>query len=473
MNRIMHRLHNRWKARGGYREALNIGMPLVVSMASTTVMMFTDRVFLGRYSVDAIAAAFPASIAYFLFYSFFLGTIEYVSVFVAQYTGAGRTDRVGAAMWQGVYFCIPATIILAVLGMVCGDIFALVGHDPALREMETAYFRTVAMGSGFGLVGVALSCFYSGRGITKPVMVVNMIAATVNIPLDYMLINGKWIFPEMGITGAALATVAAYVVTFVLLVKLVFTTDHNKRFNVFSGWRFDRSLFGRFMRFGLPGGIQFFLDMFAISFFGVMVGKFTLVELAASNMAISVDTLAFLPAIGMSIAVSVMVGQAMGSNNLRRAEYALKSVLHLVLLYMGGMGLVFVLAPEFLLGLFRANGMSDAEFAPILALGVVLMRYVALFTLMDALAIVYMGGLKGAGDTRFIMWGIGCSSLGVMVVPLILLYNFTDMNIHGPWLCLLLYVMVLSGLFVWRFRTGVWKRLRVIDSADVVKTGSA
>ncbi len=462
-HQILRRLKNRWKSPGGYREALKIGMPLVISMTSATIMVFTDRVFLGQYSVDAIAAAFPASITYFLFQSLFLGTVEYVSVFIAQYTGAGRHERVGAALWQGLYFCLPAAAIMATLGVWSGELFGLIGHDSAIRDMEIAYFKTASLGSGFGLIAMALSCFYSGRGITKPVMIVNTLAAAVNIPLDYMMINGYWIFPEMGIKGAALATVISYSVNSALFALLVFTTNHNKRYNVFSGWRFDASLFSRFMKFGLPGGIQFFLDMFAISFFGIIVGKFTRYEVAASNMAVSIDTLAFLPAIGMSIAVSVMVGQSMGSGNPRRAEYSLKSVLHLVLLYMGCMGGIFIFLPEPLIELFRAHNMNDAQFAPIMHLASVLLRYVAVFTLMDAVAIVYMGGLKAAGDTPFIMWTMGGSALLVMIIPLSLLYNYTHMGIHGPWICLLSYVMVLGALFWWRFRKGVWKSMRVID----------
>lgn len=453
----------RWNAENGYRDALRIGLPLVVSMASTTIMMFTDRVFLGRYSLEALGAAFPASIIYFLFHSFFMGTIEYVSVFVAQYTGAGRAERVGAALWQGIYFCIPATVILVILGLFAADIFDLVGHDPAIRQLEVDYFKTMSLGGGIGLVGIALSCFYSGRGITKPVMVVNIIAACINIPLDYMMINGVWIFPEMGIRGAAIATVVAFAITFVLFAKLVFTTKNNNRFGVFENWRLDTDLFKRFMRFGLPGGVQFFLDMFAISFFGIMLGKLTATELAASNMAISIDTLAFMPAIGLSIACSVMVGQAMGKKDIAGADYALKSVLHLVLMFMVCMGLIFVIYPDWLLALFRTRGLSDAAFAPVMAVGIVLMRYVACFTLLDGIAIVYMGGLKGAGDTGFIMWAMGCAAIFVMILPMSLIYRFTDMSVHGPWMCLLLYVIVLTTAFVVRFRKGVWKSIAVIE----------
>ena len=101
----------RWYGPGGYRELLAVGLPLVFSMVSHTVMQFTDRIFLGNYSLDAIAASLPAGIAAFLFLSFFMGVVEYVGVFVAQYTGAAAPERVGAALWQGLYFCAGAAVV--------------------------------------------------------------------------------------------------------------------------------------------------------------------------------------------------------------------------------------------------------------------------------------------------------------------------------------------------------------------------
>jgi|GEM_PF-4740995 len=91
----------RWKSRNGYRDVLSVSLPLIVSMGSVTLMQFTDRIFLGRYSLAAIAAALPAGIASFLFVSFFLGAVSFTGVFVAQYAGAGRPQRIGCALWAG------------------------------------------------------------------------------------------------------------------------------------------------------------------------------------------------------------------------------------------------------------------------------------------------------------------------------------------------------------------------------------
>ncbi|WP_018124143.1 MATE family efflux transporter [Desulfovibrio oxyclinae] len=453
----------RWSQPYGYAEALRIGLPLVISMASTTLMIFTDRIFLGRYSVDTLAASFPASIMYFLFYSFFLGTLEYVSVFVAQYVGAERSERVGAAVWQGMYFVIPASLVMSLIGVFCDHIFALAGHAPTVRALETAYFETVAHGSIFGFASIALSCFFSGRGITRPVMVVNMLSAAVNIPLNYALINGYFGFPELGIRGAALATVAAYFVNFAAMALLVFRSRYEERFQIFSQWRFKPRLFRRFMKYGLPGGAQFFLDMLAVSYFGIVVGWFDKAELAASNIAIGIDTLAFLPAIGMSIAASVMTGQAMGAGKPEKAAYGMHSVLHLTLAYMSFMGLLFVVFPGFFVDMFRSGDLSAQEWASVRESGVVLMRWVAAYTVLDAVVMTIVGLLKGAGDTRFIMKVMGTASIFGMILPLTVLVKGFGFGVQTAWACLLLYVVVLTVVYTARYRFGSWRDIRIVD----------
>lgn len=459
----MQRLQQRWSAKGGYKEALDIGLPLVVSMLSATVMTFTDRIFLGNYSMEALGASVPASITSFLFLCFFMGVVEYVGVFVAQYTGSAQPQKVGCAVWQGLWFCVPSGVILASLWFVAEPLFALGGHPPEIQELEVVYFQILTLGSVPFLFGICLSCFFSGRGMTKPVMVISMASAAINIPLDYCLINGIGPFPELGIVGAGIATCVGFTLPAVVYSILIFTDDNERSFNIKSSWQFDKELFGRFMKFGLPGGVEFFLDIFAVSFFVFMVGRFGEVELTATSAVFSIYNLAFLPTIGMHIAASIMVGQAMGDRKVQLADYSTQSVFHISIAYMLVMAALFVLCPEFLLNLFRAKGEAAGNYDAVLDVGVVLMRYAAAFTLIDAVAIIYVGGLKGAGDTKYIMASIGLIAIFVMVVPIIVLYQMDIRSIHGPWICLLLYVICLAAAFMIRFKKGPWKNIEMIS----------
>ena len=157
-----------------------ISLPLVASMGSITLMQFTDRVFLANYSLDAIAAALPAGIVSFTSIAFFMGVANYTNAFVAQYTGAGAFERVGASMWQGIYFSLLAAVLLASLYFLSNTLFDLIGHSPSVRAMEVKYFNILTVGAGLVVLGSAMACFYTGRGLTWTVMVVHMTGAAVN-----------------------------------------------------------------------------------------------------------------------------------------------------------------------------------------------------------------------------------------------------------------------------------------------------
>ncbi len=456
---------NRWNSPGGYKAVFKISLPLVMSMISHTMMQFTDRIFLGHYSIDAIAASMPAAIAAFLFIAFFMGIGEYVSVFVAQYTGAVRPERVGSALWQGIWFSIPAGILLASLALVAKPIFALGGHPAHIQALEVPYFQVLTLGGGLVILVTVLSCFYSGRGLTMPVMIVNILGAALNIPLDYALINGWWIFPELGIVGAGIATVCGSLFMLILFVALIFRKENNARFAVIKNWRFELALFKRFLSFGLPGGVSFFIDMFAVTFFIFMIGRVGAVELAATNMVISLDLLAFLPVVGIGIATSVLVGQNVGAGTPELGERATHSAVHLAVGYMSVMATCFLLFPEQLLNLFRDKNMSEAEFAIVANMGVQMLRYVAVYCVLNGIVLTYFGGLKGAGDVRFVMWTSVVCSFGCIVLPVMALVAWTDMGFHGPWICLSLYALTLSIIAVLRFKGGKWKNMQVIEGA--------
>jgi MATE family multidrug resistance protein len=454
----------RWSRPNGYREVMAISLPLVASMGSITLMQFTDRIFLANYSVDTITAALPAGIASFTCTSFFLGVVNYTNAFVAQYTGARAFNRVGAAVWQGIYFALLAAVLLASLLFISETLFDLIGHSPHVRSLEVKYFNILTLGAGLPILGSAMACFYTGRGLTWTVMVVHMAGAMVNIPLDYCLINGIGPFPELGIVGAAIATVTSSAVIVLILSFLFFSPANRVRFDTWNKKAFDNELFGRLMRFGLPSGSQFFLEIFGFTFFIQMLGRLGDLELAASNIALSIETLAFLPMVGFHIGNATLVGQAVGRGRPEEGVYSTTSALHITLVYMMLIAVVFIIFPEPLLYLFKASHYTPEQYAEIMDLGVILMRFVAVFCFFDALNLIYSGAIKGAGDTRFIMWTIGALSTGVMIIPVYLAVEIMGAGIYTAWTLATFYVCALGLAFMLRYRQGKWKKMRVIES---------
>ncbi|MEZ0577010.1 MATE family efflux transporter [Halodesulfovibrio aestuarii] len=461
---MLSRLKKRWSEPFGYRDVLNIGLPLVVSLGSTTAMEFTDRVFLSNYSLISIAAALPAAMVNLVFLLFALGISAYSSVFIAQYYGACKYDKIGSIVWQAIYFCCFAWVFLAALALLAEPFFTFIGHGPEVQKEEIIYFSILTIGSGFALIANAIGCFFTGLGQTRPNMVVNIIAVVINIPLDYMLINGVWIFPEMGIAGAALATVSSWAMQLVMYALLVFKPKNETVYNVISSWRFDKALFGQMMRYGVPSGVNNFFDVFAFTVFVMVIGRLGETELAASNIVLSINSLAFLPVIGLHIAASILVGQAMGRHDVEQATVATHSVLHMALLWMGTFGAIFLLFPYQLTSFFKPADISAEQFFLIQSMCQVLLAYVAFFCIQDAIALIFFGALKGAGDTMYVMWTIAlCATFG-LGVPIFISRFVFDAGLHTLWVMLIVYVCILALAAYTRFRSGKWKEIQLIES---------
>ena len=461
-------MKERWSKPNGYRQVLSISLPLVASMGSITLMQFTDRIFLANYSVDAISAALPAGIVCFTFIAFFMGVASYTNAFVAQYTGAQALNRVGAAIWQGIYFSLLSAVLLALLYFIADILFDLIGHSPPIRSLEVTYFKILTLGAGLVVLSSAMAAFYTGRGLTWTVMLVHMAGTAINIPLDFCLINGFGPFPELGIVGAGIATVTAYCIIVAILSILIFRRANREKFGTWKNRAFDKKLFRRLMRYGLPSGIQFFLEIFGFTFFIQMLGRLGDLELATSNIVLSIETLSFLPMVGFHIGNAILVGQAIGRGRPEEGTYSTTSALHITLAYMLLVAAIFVIVPEPLLYLFKGNHYDSTHYAEIMDLGVILMRFVAVFCFFDALNLIYSGAIKGAGDTRFIMWTIAALSIGVMIAPVYVAIELLGAGLYTAWTIATLYVCALGIAFMLRYRQGKWKKMRVIEDQPIV-----
>ena len=201
-------LNIKYNEPAGYREVLRIAVPLILSTASLTLMLFVDRMFLSWHGQNSVAASTPGGITYFTICCLFMGTAQYVNTIVAQHHGAGDKRACARAVWQGLRFSVLSVpLILASIPLGLW-VLEWAGHGPELLELEKSYF-TILMFGGLALpFGAALSSFFSGRGKTRVVMWGNVLCNAANIVLDYILIFGKFGFPEMGIVGVGIASAA-------------------------------------------------------------------------------------------------------------------------------------------------------------------------------------------------------------------------------------------------------------------------
>ncbi|MGA2915766.1 MAG: MATE family efflux transporter [Sedimentisphaerales bacterium] len=453
---------------GGPREVLKIAFPLILSTSAYTLQLFVDRVFLMWYDRDAMSAAFQGGMLNFVFFSFFLGTATYANTFVSQYDGANMKKRIGPAVWQSVYFSIFAGLIMASIAFFSRQIIALVGHPPKIAGFELIYFKILLIGSMSGLVNASLSCFLTGRGKTWTVFWVDISGTIVNIVLDYVMIFGKFGFPEWGVGGAAIATVISNTTGCVIYFIIFLLSENRKNFGT-AIFKPDTKLFGGLMKFGLPSGMQFMLDILGFTIFVIFIGRIDPVSFAASSMALNINTLAFMPMIGFGMATTVLVGRALGADKPQIAQKATISAAYITFAYMTVVAVGYWFLPQVFMIPYKLQASAE-QFEALKPIVARLLCFVAFYSLFDTGNIIFAGALKGAGDTRFVMWiSIFCNWL-LMVVPSWASVTFLQgrARLYGAWLGLTSYVCVLAILFFLRFLAGKWKTMRVIEKAPVL-----
>jgi len=454
----------RWHGPGGYAHVLRVGLPLLAGMGSITAMHLTDRLFLGWYSQDALTASIPAGTTFFLLSAFFVGTVGYAGVLIAQNVGAGRQNALGAVLWQGIYFALFSFLPLCALALAAKPIFAIMEHPPEVRQLEEVYFRVLMFGAGVMVLEASLAAFFSGRGLTRAVMLVNFGGTLLNIPLNYLLIFGGLGCPPLGVAGSALATVTAWAAMAATYGCLIFTRSNDRLFNVWRGFRLDTPLFSRLIRLGAPGGAQMLLDVFAVSFFIILAGRIGKAELTATSIVFAANSPAFMPLMGLSQGLAVVVGQSMGAGKPAEARRAAGSSMRLMALYMAVMAILFLGFPEQLAELFRPRDV-DAAFGAAVELCRPLFAWLVLIGACDVLLHTAFGVLRGAGDTRFLMRASGILSILGLVAPAYVAVAYFHVGVTPLWGVFAFYA-VMTAVVLWsRYRGGAWQKIRLAEPA--------
>jgi MATE family multidrug resistance protein len=447
---------------------LKLAWPLILSNSFLTLQLIIDRIFLSQSSSDAIAASMPAALLYWTPMSLLQFTANYATTFVAQYTGAKRPKRVGPAVWQAFYFSIAAGLAFLFLIPLARPIVAIGGHSTSVQDLESSYFRVLCFAALPALIVQAANGFFAGRGQSRMVLLIDGVGMSVNAVLAYGLILGRLGFPELGIAGAGIATVIGSFTSAGLALALFFRAEYRAEFDTLAGWRFDADLFRRLMRYGLPNGTQWMLEALAFAVFLFLVGRIGDVELAATNITFSVNLLAVLPMYGLGQAVGILVGQRLGQDNPGLAERSTWTGFTMAWVYMSAVALLYALTPGLFLYFFHST--RDARSDLVADLVPILLRYVAVYSLFDSLNMIFSFALRGAGDTRFVTIVTLGLAWPIMVFPTWAAWSF-HWGLYWAWTFASLYIIAIGITFLYRFRTGVWKSMRVIEPSVVEDHG--
>jgi MATE family multidrug resistance protein len=456
----------------GYRRLLSLAWPLILGTAANSAMLFTDRIFLSRVGPEAIAAAFPAGISAYFGACFFQAAAQYVATFAAQHEGAGERRECGPWVWQGLLVALAAGIANAAVIPFLPAVFGLMHPEPAVLAAMVTLGSWLFANATPVCVIAAIGGFFAGTGRPRVVLALNGSLLALNAWLNWCLIFGHGGLPRLGIAGSAIGTVAA--TTTIAAVALALLLRRGERAER-TTWppALSISRLRRFCRFAVPQGARQVVDIAGWELFAFAVGSFGTVALAANNIVITWNLLTFIPMMGLSQAIGVAVGQALGAGDLAVARAAGRRGLVLQLGYGLAIGAGYLIATDPMIAAFLAGERDALVRERIAAVARQLFIVAALWNVGDALNMAFSGALGGAGDTRWPFAASAVCATTLLVAPLIVLLStpaelwqrLGAERVTVAWAITLAYVTVNGAVLALRYRRGAWERMSVRDRA--------
>ena len=448
---------NGWRELG---EVLWLSLPIIVTMTSYTLMNLLDFAMVGNHSKDELSAIGPAASVFFLIASLLMGTLTITNTFVAQSVSRGEKREAPRYVWQALYLAAIWGVVALLFAPLAPKFFAWAGHDELVQVHEVSYFqymllRVPALGFWF-----ALSGFYQATKRPVVPMIVGLAANALNLVLNYVLIFGRLGFPEMGIKGAAIATVIATFVQAAAMFFLFVGPRTHGEYGSRNRIGLELAKFWRIIRIGLPSGLHWSLESACWMLFLLkVIGSLGAAALAAHSATIQIIHFSFMPVIGLNIGVQAIVGHHIGMGDHDGAMRRTYRALGLAFVFMVTMGVLFFVFRRNLIGFF-CRGKASAD---IITMGGTMLIFAAIFQAFDSAAIICHGALKGAGDTLFPMCAsIICGWCVFLPLAAILTYKF-KLGVTGAWVGVTVYIACLAAVNFWRFASGAWRKVDIFE----------
>ena len=432
------------------RATLALGLPLIGSHLAQSALHVTDTIMLGWYGVTELAAVVLGASSFFVVFILGAGFAQAVMPMVASALGRGDEVQVRRDTRMGIWLSIAFGALTYPLFWWSEPILLRLGQQADVAVLARDYMRIAGLGMIPALIVMTLKSFLAAMSRAQVVLWVTVGGVGLNALVNYALIFGAWGAPELGVRGAAIATVFTQVLTLVLLALYAHLHPDPARFRIWQRfWRADAPALTQVFRLGWPIGVQGLAEAGLFVATAMMIGTIGKVPLAAHGIAMEIVSLFFMLHVGLANAATIRIGRAEGAGDARALRDGAKVALVLSAL-VGLVGVtVFLSFPVPLMALFLDLTLADS--AAIVAYGTGLLAVAALFQMVDAGQVMAMGLLRGLRDTRVPMvvaavsyWMIGIPSgwfLGL----------YLGYGGQGVWGGLVIGLMVAAGALMWRF----------------------
>jgi MATE family multidrug resistance protein len=444
------------------RPLLALAMPMVLARATQSVITFADAVQVKHLGAGALAATATGGLNVLGFVILPMGTVFIIQSFVAQLVGRGERGATRRFAWYGLAFAAISGVVAIAAVPVLEPALALTGYSPGVRDTMASYMaiRLLSVGAVVGVEG--LGNWYGGLGNTWLQMIAGIVTMVTAVACNWLLIDGHLGAPALGVAGAAWAsTIASWLGFAVIAVAFLLGkggAPHDR------GGPLTWRELGRVARFGLPNGINWFLEFAAFQLFiNVVLASLGDETVAALNAVLAVNSMSFMPAFGLASAGAILAGQAIGRGARDEVWPQVKTTLTLAMLWMGMIAVIELALPRQVVGIFDEPGRSGH----LVEIAAGMLAISAAWQLFDAVNMTLSETLRAAGDTTWTM--------AARIIVAWLVFTPTSYAVVmwlgggpvGAMLCLVGYIAILATALAVRFRSGAWRRIELIEPVFV------
>lgn len=450
---------------GSIRELWSISLPLMISTFASLLMIFTDRIFLAHYSLSALNASVNAGTFAWAIMGGFGMVTAMSEVFVAQYNGARRFERLGVPVWQMIWFSLFSLLFFIPAGIWGGP--AIFAGDPYAAS-EIVYFRWMMFfGPSYALL-TAFAGFFIGRGRTSVMIWLAITANVLNIGLDWVLIFGiKGLVPELGIQGAAIATCTGYFFESAMLAYLFLRKSNREKFGT-SQWKLDWAEMKKCFRVGIPQGVFSCLEIIGWSTFFWMMTSMSERHITVSSICQSFIILLSFFYDGLSRGAAAVAGNLMGARKHEMIGKVLKAGGCLLFFFSCATLLFLVVDPQDTVRLLFFEHFDASQTTPLdpsmLATLKSCMICAFAYVFFEGFRWILSGILVAAGDTLFLLIAGSMSVWIFLLVPVYFLVVQQNQPVELAWLLTVAYSALLMTIYWMRFQWGAWRNIDLVET---------
>ncbi|AKO95902.1 MULTISPECIES: MATE family efflux transporter [Marinovum] len=396
------------------RAITRIGLPLVGGHLAQFLIGLTDTVMMGWYGVEALAALVLGTTVFFV--TFLLGSGFAFAVMPLVASAAAEGDEIGLRRItrMGLWLSVIYGALFLPMFWFSAPLLEALGQAPELAAEAQVYLRITGVALIPALLVMVIKSYLAALERTAVVFWITVLAAAANALANYMLIFGNWGAPELGVAGAACASLIVHLVSLVGVV--IYARATLPAHNLFARlWRPDFDVLARVLRMGVPIGLTNFAEVGLFAASSIMMGWLGTVPLAAHGIVLQIGTAAFMIHLGLSNAATVRAGNAFGQKDRLALRRGAQSVIALSAFFAAITCAIFLIWPEALISLFLSD--NDPDRAAIVTIGTGLLVMAALFQLADGMQVLALGLLRGVQDTTVPMiiagisyWGLGLTT---------------------------------------------------------------